>query len=113
MAVILKNLMKEIGFQKYYIQGGDWGSMIVGHMAAVYPNNVLGVHSNMCFVSSALSTYKMFLASMMPSLFVDEKLIDRMFPLKEKYNYLILETGYWHLQATKPDTVGKYLLIKI
>lgn len=99
--------MDQIGFQKYYIQGGDWGGMIVDFMAALYPDNVLGVHNNMCFVNSPLSSMKLFVANMMPSLFVDEKNIGGLFPLKEKYQFLLLETGYMHLQATKPDTVGK------
>jgi len=38
MAVVLNNLMHRIGFQKYYVQGGDWGSVIAKTMAKFYPN---------------------------------------------------------------------------
>lgn len=37
MAVVLKNLMLRLGFDKFYTQGGDWGSVIVGQMAALFP----------------------------------------------------------------------------
>ena len=30
-------LMKRLGFDKFYIQGGDWGAIIVTTMAAAYP----------------------------------------------------------------------------
>lgn len=29
------------------------------------------------------------------------------YPLLSKYAFVLQETGYMHLQATKPDTVGK------
>lgn len=38
MAVILKNLMLRLGFNKFYAQGGDWGSAIVAHLSSLFPN---------------------------------------------------------------------------
>ena len=38
-ARIFKTLMQErLGFKKFYIQGGDWGSLICHHMAVLYPS---------------------------------------------------------------------------
>ena len=37
MAVVLKNLMQKLGFEKFYTQGGDWGSIITASMAVMYP----------------------------------------------------------------------------
>lgn len=37
MAVVMNNLMKRIGFDKYYIQGGDWGAIISSNMGVLYP----------------------------------------------------------------------------
>lgn len=38
-----------------------------------------------------------------------ERDIELLYPFKEKvFNNLMRETGYLHIQATKPDTVGKY-----
>lgn len=37
VAVLMNNLMKRIGFDKYYIQGGDWGAIISKEMGQLYP----------------------------------------------------------------------------
>ena len=34
---LMKNLMQRLGFEKFYIQGGDWGAVIVANMASTYP----------------------------------------------------------------------------
>ena len=37
-ARVFKKLMQErLGFQTYYTQGGDWGSLITSNMATLYP----------------------------------------------------------------------------
>jgi pimeloyl-ACP methyl ester carboxylesterase len=37
MAVIFKKLMSRLGYEKFYLQGGDWGSMIATDLATIYP----------------------------------------------------------------------------
>lgn len=105
-AVIFKNLMKRLGFEKYYVQGGDWGAMIVSTMATLYTDQILGVHSNMCAVDSHWANLKIFLGSIYPPLIVDKKHESKMYPLMSAFEFIMLEMGYLHLQATKPDTVG-------
>nr|CAD7571340.1 unnamed protein product [Timema californicum] len=106
MAVVFKDLMARLGFDKFYLQGGDWGAIIGSNMATLYQDNVLGFHSNMCFVNTLLSNLKMLLGSLWPTLVVEEELVHRMYPLSKTYSNLILEMGYMHIQATKPDTIG-------
>lgn len=106
MAIVLRNLMLRVGYEKFYIQGGDWGSIIGSTIATLFPDNVLGYHSNMCFYHTPLSMIKGFIASFVPSYFIDTKYEDFVFPLMEKYKFLLGESGYFHLQATKPDTIG-------
>jgi juvenile hormone epoxide hydrolase len=106
VAVVFKNFMNKLGFEKYYIQGGDWGAIIVQHMATLYPRQVLGVHSNMCTVNSLLSNIKLFLYSFYPTLLVKQEHVNKIYPMSSKFADRLLETGYMHLQATKPDTVG-------
>ncbi|CAH2000397.1 unnamed protein product [Acanthoscelides obtectus] len=106
IAVIFKNLMARLGFNRYYIQGGDWGSMIVHVMSVLYPDRILGVHQNMCFVNTPIANMKMFMASVYPSLFMKQEHVNLIYPLSKMYSYILLESGYLHLQATKPDTVG-------
>uniref|UniRef100_A0A182QWG9 Epoxide hydrolase n=1 Tax=Anopheles farauti TaxID=69004 RepID=A0A182QWG9_9DIPT len=109
VAIVMKNLMSRVGFEKFYIQGGDWGSLIGNYMATYFQANVLGVHLNMCSIMTPLSYPKTFLAALRPSLFIDERYTDFYFPLGSKFSNIIEETGYMHIQATKPDTIGTVL----
>ena len=47
IADMLLEMMKKLGYKKFFIQGGDWGSMIGTRIAYKYPENVLGLHLNM------------------------------------------------------------------
>lgn len=107
MSIVLRNLMIRLGYTRFFIQGGDWGSGLGSSIATLFPENVIGYHSNMCFSNSPLANVKKFIALAYPSAFVDEKYLDFYFPFGEKFSQLLLETGYMHLQATKPDTIGK------
>ncbi|KAI4471872.1 epoxide hydrolase 1-related [Holotrichia oblita] len=105
-AVIFKNLMERLGFKKYYLHGGDWGAAIVTAMSSMYPDTVLGMHSTMCFDDSASSTIKMILGSFYPSFIIDKKYEKKIYPISATLERMLLEFGYMHLQATKPDTIG-------
>lgn len=108
MSVVLRNLMIRLGHEKFYIQGGDWGSALGATIATLFPQNVFGYHSNMCVAfSGGAAMVKTLIAATFPSLFVEKEYQDFYFPYGEKISNLILESGYMHLQATKPDTIGK------
>ncbi|SPP73666.1 juvenile hormone epoxide hydrolase 2 [Drosophila guanche] len=109
VAVIMSNLMARLGYNKYFIQGGDWGSIIGNHMATLFPDNVLGYHSNMCTNMNPKSQVIGALAGFWPSLFVPSGFEDFFFPKSRALAFLIEESGYFHIQATKPDTVGAAL----
>ncbi|XP_044760197.1 juvenile hormone epoxide hydrolase 1-like [Coccinella septempunctata] len=109
MAVIFKNLMNRLNIQKYYVQGGDWGSMIVNYMAVLYPQQVIGMHSNSCFSDMPITNLKKIVYGLKPSLIVDKKYEHLVYPMSIVLANMILESGYLHLQATKPDTVGTAL----
>lgn len=110
IAVVLRNLMIRLGHKKFFVQGGDWGSIIGSNVATLFPDNVIGYHSNYCMLRTALSTLKGFVASAYPQAFVPEpQHIPFVFPMSEKFQLLLLESGYFHLQATKPDTIGKHI----
>lgn len=107
MAVIFNNLMCRLGFRKYYVQGGDWGAIIANDLAILYPQNVLGLHSNACVVLSPMAVLKHILGAIHPPLLVEQPMAHKMYPIKNLLTFLYQESGYLHLQATKPDTVGK------
>lgn len=49
------------------------------------------------------------IGSVWPSLIMDDlSLVDRIYPLSKTLSFQVRESGYLHIQASKPDTVGKY-----
>ncbi|PZC70942.1 hypothetical protein B5X24_HaOG214591 [Helicoverpa armigera] len=106
VAVIFRNLMNRLGHQKFYVQGGDWGAGIIATMSTLFPEDILGSHSNMLFTQNSCGTLKTFLGAFFPSLVIEDRLADRMYPLSKMFAYIMEEFGYMHIQATKPDTVG-------
>lgn len=107
MATVLRNLMLRLGKDRFIIQGGDWGSLLGNLITTLYPENVLGFHSNMCVISSPKMWAKLFIASFNPSWFIEKQYEDMVFPVTDKLKFLLKESGYFHMQATKPDTIGK------
>jgi len=109
-AVVMRNLMLRIGFDKFYVQGGDWGSIIGADMATMFPENVSAYHSNMCNAMAPFSAVKMAVASFFPSWFIeDEEVASWVYPFTPKFFDILQESGYMHIQATKPDTIGVVL----
>ncbi|KAH9636567.1 hypothetical protein HF086_017149 [Spodoptera exigua] len=43
VAVVMKNLMKRLGYKKFYLQGGDWGSLIGSNMVTLFPDVSIGL----------------------------------------------------------------------
>ncbi|CAN7996640.1 unnamed protein product [Ixodes hexagonus] len=106
-------LMDRLGRHKFYLQGGDWGAIVARLVATYYPDRVLGVHFNMMDAElGPLALAKLALASWFPSLLYGDKEPAKPFPfpLWPKLRNLLQESGYMHIQATKPDTVGVALL---
>ncbi|XP_061401163.1 juvenile hormone epoxide hydrolase 1-like [Musca vetustissima] len=106
---MMRNLMLRLGYKKFFIQGTDWGSIIGSHIATLFPENVLGYHSNMCTVSSPKSMIKGLIAGSFPGIFAPKGYEDFFSPVSEKIHFLLEETGYAHLHSTKPDTIGTAL----
>ncbi|RVE52162.1 hypothetical protein evm_003235 [Chilo suppressalis] len=105
-AVVMSNLMKRIGHKHYYIQGGDAGHTVGSTIATLFPEQVLGFHTNLPINTGRVATALLFVGSLWPSAIVENRLQSRMYPLSEHIPKLLEETGYLHIQATKPDTIG-------
>ncbi|XP_045467670.1 juvenile hormone epoxide hydrolase 2-like isoform X1 [Harmonia axyridis] len=106
MAVVLKNLMLKLGKDRFLVQAGDWGSVIMSNMAILFPEHVIATHNNFCMDLSMKAMLKRFLYGLWPSLVVSEKYKHLVFPTTKFLSGLIKETGYYHIQATKPETLG-------
>ncbi|XP_040906412.1 epoxide hydrolase 1 [Toxotes jaculatrix] len=108
-ARVFLTLMERLGFSQFYVQGGDWGSLITTNMAQMKPQCVKGLHLNMfiskrgfrVMMSLMIGPYLPFLVGF------SREDVRRLFPFFEKNVWNILkESGYMHIQATKPDTAG-------
>lgn len=107
-ARIFQKLMLRLGFKKFALQGGDWGSAVTTNIAHYYPKNVIGLHLNTIFMmphANIRSALISLIGSIAPSL-VFSSPTSFSFSLKNNVMNIVSEGGYLHLQATKPDTVG-------
>ncbi|XP_020776658.1 epoxide hydrolase 1 [Boleophthalmus pectinirostris] len=110
-ARIFLTLMERLGFSQFYLQGGDWGSLITTNMAQMKPECVKGLHLNM-FITRLQKGFKglltLVIGPYLPFLVgLTKEDVKRLFPFFEKNVWTILrETGYMHIQGTKPDTAG-------
>ena len=75
-------------------------------------DRVRGVHVTMNGIPmDTLSILKLLIGGYFPSLIFDEPEIEykKLYPLWDSFKWVLRESGYMHLQATKPDTIGAAL----
>ncbi|MBW8825167.1 MAG: epoxide hydrolase [Acidobacteria bacterium] len=89
IAEALGEVVDRLGYDRYGVQGGDWGSFVVCNMADLRPDRVIGLHVN-------------YLAVPPPK---GEAAPEN--PLRARIN--ATGSGYQQIQGTKPQTIG-YLL---
>lgn len=75
VATVLRNRMLRLGHTRFLIQGEDWGSLLGSDIATLYPDNVIGYHSNFLIIRTLLSTTKAMLATIWPTAFLDQKYV--------------------------------------
>jgi epoxide hydrolase len=95
IAALQAKLMARLGYTRYGVQGGDWGSIISTQVALADAPRVAGLHLNMCFGAAPSGTD--------PSLGLTDKERER---LKARQIFQNEETGYQQIQGTKPQTIG-------
>ena len=72
---------------------------------------MIGLHLNMFNppINSGYSFFLQYLCSLWPSLVVDTDEAWKCKPMSETWLFILQETGYMHIQGTKPDTLGLYV----
>ncbi|KAJ4992482.1 epoxide hydrolase 1 [Stagonosporopsis vannaccii] len=96
-------LMKELKYDSFVCQGGDWGSSVVRYMALNHPQNVLAIHINMFLAlppdeKKAPQKYARYTANQ----YSDQEIRNL-----ERTNWFATEErGYQRIQETKPVTLG-------
>jgi pimeloyl-ACP methyl ester carboxylesterase len=88
-------LMAYLGYSRYGVQGGDWGSIISSGMGLLDPEHVVGVHVNM--VMGRPTDPANPLVGVLP---------DEMAGLAFMKNFREHEVGYQEIQKTRPQTLA-------
>jgi epoxide hydrolase len=94
IAELWDSLMHQLGYDRYYAQGGDWGAFIACSMSQRQPEGLAGVHVNL------LTCDRRVIAQLADRTEEEQEQLDK---LKRYRNY---DSGYAKEQATKPQTLG-------
>jgi len=112
MGLIFAKLMKRLGYDKYIVQGGDWGGVIAKAVAGINPENCIGVHVNFYLPyitrSEIWHVTKALLTSPESAGFTKFHAA-QFFPLSAFAKNFYGESGYFHEQSTRPYTLASGL----
>lgn len=95
MADILAVLMQRLGYDRYGLQGGDWGGIIGRTHAGNYPDQVIGFHTNFILGGPPPGAD--------PSEGVSQEEMEHR---QERVEAFAEGSAYQEIQGTKPQTLG-------
>ena len=90
-------LMRRLGYDKWFAQGGDWGSIITHIMGAQAPQGLIGIHTNMPVARTTREDY------------VDPNAEEKA-AIEAGISYKEQDSGYSTQQSTRPQTIGYSLV---
>jgi pimeloyl-ACP methyl ester carboxylesterase len=93
MADLFAQLMSRLGYDRFFAQGGDWGSSITARLGFAHPDRTIGIHLNMMPVRRD------------PNMIANPSPEEAQF-LEELKVWLKEETGYQWIQGTRPQTLA-------
>ena len=89
-------LMRGLGYRRFVAQGGDIGANVSSVLALRHPESVIALHLN--YIPGS---YRPWVDEATPALRADETAFK-----DEVQRWYDEKGGYWHVQATQPQTVG-------
>lgn len=92
IAKLFVGMMSELGYPRFIVQGGDWGSMIATDIARNFPDRCLGLHLNMVGGSPPENASSQTLSRDEQAWVADFK------------RFQTELSGYFAIQSTKPAT---------
>ena len=90
-------LMRRLGYTRWFAQGGDWGAIITTTMGRQAPEGLAGIHTNMPVARPTREDYAEPSAEVEAAKVAGEK-------------YKTFDSGYSAIQSTRPQTIG-YALV--
>lgn len=94
IASAFNEVMARLGYDRYGVQGGDWGGVITPQMADLAPDKVVGLHLN---TVSALPPAKNPMDGVLP---------EEVARVERFQHFLDNDNGYFEIQSTKPVSLG-------
>jgi pimeloyl-ACP methyl ester carboxylesterase len=94
IAELYASLMDALGYRRYGLQGGDWGSLVTSRLAFARPDRVAGLHLNMAGLRPNTDPGS-------PPLTEAEQAF-----VAEMADWRAREGGYQAIQSTKPQTLA-------
>ncbi|NWL10300.1 epoxide hydrolase [Paenarthrobacter nitroguajacolicus] len=93
MAHAIAELMHRLEYQRYGVQGGDWGEYVGRELALAYPERIVGLHLNTLYTVRLPSEIPADLAPHERAIF-------------EWRASAVPSRGYAELQSTRPQTIA-------
>lgn len=93
-------LMAQLGYEKFYAEGGDWGALITAQLGHKYADRVLGVYFHLMLPLNLFVESDGDPADYDP----DEQAL-----LARNLRFFAEESGYSAIQTTKPQTLANAL----
>ena len=93
IAAAWHEMMTALGYERWYAQGGDWGSAVTAAIGTQDLGGCAGVHVNMVFAPP-------------PAEVLDKPDEEEQAALAALAHYQAVENGYAQQQSTKPQTLG-------
>lgn len=90
-------LMRRLGYARWYAEGGDWGAIITTVMGGQAPEGLAGIHTNMPVARPSKEDFA-------------EDTPEVRAAIEAGRRYSEFETGYSKIQSTRPQTIG-YALV--
>lgn len=87
------DLMRRLGYPRFFAQGGDWGALVTAAMTRLLPDLVPSVHLTMIIAGPPREA---------PEPADDHEAV----AVAARDRFLALETGYQSIQGTKPQTLA-------
>jgi pimeloyl-ACP methyl ester carboxylesterase len=92
-------LMSDVlGYQRFGVQGGDWGAFIAQHLGFAHPEKLTGIHLNMMPMRRDIAWTKRGLSG--------EPSPEERRYLEQLQNWVTEEYGYSYIQGTRPQTLA-------
>lgn len=92
---MIAGVMDALGYSRYFLQGGDWGSIVTSGMAQRYPDRIAALHVNMAPGGPAN-----------PAIPVEGLSDEEAAQYARLGQHMATDAGYSYLQSTRPQTVA-------